>query len=87
MEYCTYIIFERFPTIKIERPETFGGNLEITGYDELVKIYSEGRLHPMDLKTAVAKYVNELVEPVRKHFDKGEAKELLAKVKSFEITR
>jgi len=88
MEYCKYIIFERFPTIKIERPEKFGGNLEITGYDELVKIYSEGRLHPMDLKTAVAKYVNELVEPVRKHFEKNaKAKKLLEQVQSYQVTR
>lgn len=88
MEYCKYIIFERFPAIKIERPEKFGGNLEITGYDELVKIYSEGKLHPMDLKTAVAKYVNELVEPVRKYFEKNaKAKKLLEQVQSYQVTR
>lgn len=88
MEYCKYIIFERFPTIKIERPEKFGGNIEIKGYDELVKVYCEGKLHPMDLKTAVAKYVNGLVEPVRTHFEKNaKAKKLLEQVQSYQVTR
>jgi len=88
IEYCKYIIFERFPTMKIERPEKFGGNLEIKCYDELVKIYSEGKLHPMDLKTGVSKYVNELVDPVRKHFEKNaKAKKLLEQVQSYQITR
>jgi len=41
----------------------------------------------MDLKQAVAIKINDLIEPVRKHFEKGKAKELLSKVKSFEVTR
>ncbi|MEM4263399.1 MAG: tyrosine--tRNA ligase [Candidatus Woesearchaeota archaeon] len=88
MEYCKYIIFEKFPTMTIERPEKFGGDIEINDYDELVKIYSEGKLHPMDLKTAVARYVNDLVEPVRKHFEKNaKAKKLLEQVQSYQVTR
>lgn len=30
---------------------------------------------------------NRVLEPVREHFSKGEAKELLAQVRSFRITR
>ena len=41
----------------------------------------------MDLKQAVAKEINRLLEPVRKHFEKGKAKELLSKVNSLEVTR
>jgi tyrosyl-tRNA synthetase len=41
-------------------------------------------LHPNDLKPAVAKVINELIEPVRKHFETDpEAKALIAKIKSF----
>jgi len=88
LEYCKYMIFERFDSIKIERPAKFGGNLEIKSYEELVRLYSKGDLHPMDLKNSVAKYINELLEPVRKHFETDKnAKELLGKVKSFEVTR
>ena len=88
MEYAKYIIFEKFDTLKIERPTKFGGDLELNSYDKLAKVFEKGDLHPMDLKPAVADYINKLVEPVRKHFEKNnKAKELLEKVKSFKITR
>jgi tyrosyl-tRNA synthetase len=88
LEYCKYIIFEKYSVLEIKRPEKFGGNLEIRGYDELVRIYTSGELHPMDLKQAVAKYINELLNPVREHFVKNkEAKKLFEAVQGFEITR
>lgn len=88
MEYCKYIIFEKFKSLEIERPSKFGGNLSIGSYDELEEIYASGKLHPMDLKNAVAAHINELVEPVRKHFEKNaKAKKLLAQVKKFDVTR
>ncbi len=88
MEYAKYIIFEKFDSMKIERPVKFGGNLEINSYEELVKIFSSGDLHPMDLKPAIAYYVNKLIRPVREHFEKDKkARKLLEKVKSFKITR
>lgn len=46
-----------------------------------------GELHPGDLKAALIDVLNELLQPVRDHFAKGEAKKLLEKVKSFRITR
>jgi len=88
LEYCKYIIFEKFDSIKIERPEKFGGNLEFKSYVELEQAFDQKELHPMDLKKAVSHYINELVKPVREHFENNkEAKELLDKVKSFEVTR
>ncbi len=87
IEYCRYIIFQKYKTLKIERPEKYGGDLEVT-YDELVSKYRSGEIYPLDLKNAVAKYLNEMIEPVRKHFNKNEkAKELLEKVRSYQITR
>lgn len=88
MEYCKYLIFEKFPVIEIKRPEKFGGDLELHNYDELVKVYAKGELHPMDLKQAVAGYVNEMLEPVRQHFEKNKkAKNLFEQVQGFEVTR
>ncbi len=41
-----------------------------------------------NLKQTASKYINELLEPTRKHFETDKkAKELLEKVKSFQITR
>ncbi len=88
MEYAKYIIFEKFDSIRIERSKKFGGDLELNSYNELVKVFEKGDLHPVDLKLAIANYINKLVEPVREHFKKDKkAKELLEKVKSFKITR
>lgn len=87
LEYCKYIIFEKQKELVIDRPEKFGGEIIIKGFDELAKKYSEGKLHPQDLKKAVAKVINQLLEPVRKHFSKGKPKTLLEQVQSYEITR
>ena len=88
MEYFKYIIFERFETIKIERSQKFGGDVEINNYSELENYFGKKEIHPLDLKTACAKYINQLLEPVREHFKKNkEAKKLLEKVNSFEVTR
>ncbi|MBI4447814.1 tyrosine--tRNA ligase [Candidatus Woesearchaeota archaeon] len=88
MEYAKYMLFERFNTIQIKRPQKFGGDIELASYEELTKIYSEGALHPADLKQAVAFYINELIAPVRGYFEKNTAAaKLMEEVKAFEITR
>jgi len=87
MEYCKYIIFESFPELKIERPTKFGGDLEFKSYDELSQAFAKGDLHPLDLKTSVSHYVDLLIDPVRKHFEKKKPKALLEQVQSFEVTR
>ncbi|MFH1063934.1 MAG: tyrosine--tRNA ligase [Candidatus Woesearchaeota archaeon] len=85
IEYCKYIIFEKYPIIEIRRPEKYGGNMDIHGYDDLVSKFTSGEVHPMDLKQAVAGYINELLEPVRKHFqENSHAKALFEKVQGFQ---
>jgi len=83
LEYAKYIVFERFDEIKIKRDEKFGGDLTVKGYDELEKLFIEKKIHPMDLKNTIAEYIDKLIEPVRKHFEKGEAKKLKDEVMKF----
>ena len=88
LEYCKYIIFEKFKTLKIERPKKFGGNLEFSSYDDLEKKFSQKKLHPMDLKQGTAEYLNKLVEPVRIKLEKNkDAQKLAQEIKGFEVTR
>lgn len=84
LEYAEYLIL-RDKTMKIERPEKFGGDLEIENAEELKKIYSEGKLHPMDLKNGVIAELSELLKPCREYFEKN--KEYLEQVGEVEITR
>jgi len=88
LEYCKYIVFEKYPMLLIERPEKYGGNIEVHGYDDLVAKFSSGEVHPMDLKQVVAKKIDELLVPVREHFEKNdEARKLFEQVQGFEVTK
>lgn len=88
LEYCKYLIFERFKKMKIERPKKFGGDIEFGRYEDLENAFRKGDLHPADLKNAVAGYLDKLVKPVRDHFEKDKrAKRLFQLVKNQEVTR
>lgn len=50
----------------IERPEKFGGSIKYKNYNDLEKDFKGKKLHPLDLKLALAKEINKLLEPVRK---------------------
>jgi len=68
LQIVKLIIFPRFSAIAIERDKKFGGKLEIKGYDELEKIYSAGKLHPLDIKNAVIEYLEKIIGPIRKNW-------------------
>ena len=71
--------------LKIERPEKFGGDVEFETAEELKKTYSEGKLHPMDLKNALTRELTEILKPSREYFAKH--KNYLQQLKVGDITR
>ncbi|MFH1510481.1 MAG: tyrosine--tRNA ligase [Candidatus Woesearchaeota archaeon] len=60
----------------VERPEKYGGNLSYKTYEKLEKDYVEKKVHPQDVKTALGKEIDRMLEPVRKSM---QGKEKLAK--------
>ncbi len=84
IEYAEYLVMREKP-LKIERPEKFGGDLEFVDPEELKKVYSEGKLHPLDLKNAVTRELTEMLRPSREYFAKH--KDYLQQVKISDITR
>ena len=77
-----------FDEVVVERAEKFGGDLKFGSYKELEKAFVGKEVHPLDLKNSCARYINELLEPVRKHFESDErARGLLESVRGFEVTR
>jgi tyrosyl-tRNA synthetase len=66
IEIAEHFIFTEDKTLLIERPEKFGGNLELN-YNELLDIYTKNELHPLDLKNSVIKRLTEILEPVRNY--------------------
>ncbi len=51
-------------------------------------MYTKGDIHPLDLKNATAEALDEIVKPIRDHFEKNKkAKALYETVKKMEVTR
>lgn len=88
LDYTKHIIFRSFDSFEIERKEKHGGDIEFSSYEEVEEIFKEGKLHPLDLKNSVAKYLNKTIKPIREHFEKNKrARKLYEVVKKQEITR
>lgn len=87
LEIAKYVVFREKNVLKVERPAKFGGSIEFESYEELERIFAQGKLHPVDLKNAVADELNKIIEPIRKHFEKPANKKLLDVYKGIEITR
>jgi len=84
IEYAEYLVL-RDNKMKIERPAKFGGDLEIVDSEELKRIYLDGKLHPMDLKNAVARELCDILKPSREYFAKN--KQYLEQISAKDITR
>jgi tyrosyl-tRNA synthetase len=88
IEYCRYIVFRRRGSLRIERPEKYGGNVEFFSSTELERAYADGRLHPADLKKGVGEALNGIISPIREHFAKNpHARKLYETVRAAETTR
>ncbi len=51
----------------VERSQKFGGNLEYETYEKIEKDFVDKKLHPLDLKNAVAKEISKILAPIQKH--------------------
>ena len=70
IEYVKYLVFPRVKKFVIERDEKYGGDIEFVSFEELSEEYKKGNLHPYDLKNSTAKYLIQILEPIRKYFEK-----------------
>ncbi|WP_456466113.1 tyrosine--tRNA ligase [Methanopyrus sp.] len=66
LEIYRYFIFREYDEVTIERPEKYGGDVTYTSYEELERDFVNEDLHPLDLKENAARYLAEILEPVRK---------------------
>ncbi len=88
IEYSRYIVFRKRKTLAIERPEKYGGNVEFSSAEELESAFTAGKLHPADLKKGVGTALDEIIAPIREHFEKDpSARRLYETVRSAETTR
>eukprot|EP00878_Enallax_costatus_P003651 GHUV01003865.1.p1 GENE.GHUV01003865.1~~GHUV01003865.1.p1 ORF type:complete len:410 (+),score=121.69 GHUV01003865.1:293-1522(+) len=88
IEYIIHIVFPWFNKFEVHRKNDNGGDLTYTDVEQLKADYTNGALHPGDLKPALSKALNQILEPVRQHFVQNkEAAALLKQVRSYKVTR
>jgi tyrosyl-tRNA synthetase len=68
LEIAKLIVFPLSKKIAVKRPAKFGGEISFKNYEELEKIYKEGKLHPLDLKQAVINEMIKIITPIRKNY-------------------
>jgi len=68
LEIARYIIFHEQKEFAVERAAKYGGSITFGSYRELEETFVNKKLHPMDLKQAVGRYLNKMIEPIRAHF-------------------
>lgn len=70
LAFCQYVIMplkqDLGQEFVIERPEKYGGNVSYQDYRSLEEDFVAKKLFPLDLKTAVAKEINQLLQPFHK---------------------
>jgi tyrosyl-tRNA synthetase len=70
LNWTKYLVFHNPDSVlTIKRAEKFGGDVAYHSYEELEKDYQDKKLHPMDLKSALAEWLVGVLEPVRKYFE------------------
>ena len=66
--------------IDVKRSTEHGGDVTYSSYEDLEKDYADKKLHPMDLKTAVADWLIAKLEPARKYFEDPKRKSALEEI-------
>jgi len=81
------IIFGAEKTFTINRPSKFGGPVDYESFADLKDDFADGKIHPLDLKNAVADWLIAKLDPIRRYFNSGAGKKALDKLKEIKITR
>lgn len=76
LPFVKHVLFPVFKHKKIEsfiikRPEKFGGDVSFTSFEALEAAFAAKEIFPLDLKNAVANYINMLLEPIRMKFEQS----------------
>jgi tyrosyl-tRNA synthetase len=71
LEYYRILVFENRETVTLKRDPKYGGDVEVSTYEQLEKQYAAGKLHPQDLKTNMSRILSQKLEPVREYFERN----------------
>jgi len=80
LSFCKYVIIpvalkgEKFV---VQRSAEHGGDVSFSTYEELETAFAKEEIHPGDLKASVERYMNDLLDPVRRKFETPDMKKLI----------
>lgn len=77
LDWTKHLTFPIRNELAVSRKKEHGGNVVYKNYRDLEKDYRDGKLHPEDLKNAVAKSLIDILMPARKYFQNGKPKKML----------
>lgn len=81
LDWVKHLIFyEEGSSLTVSRKSEYGGDVTYTSYEDLEKDYSDKKLHPQDLKAAVAEWLIEKLEPARIYFEDPQRKAALQEI-------
>lgn len=69
LDWVKHLVFAGGDSLVINRKEEHGGDASYSAYEDLEKDFVEKKLHPQDLKNAVAEWLIKKLEPARKYFE------------------
>ncbi len=82
-----YIVFPALGRLYVDRKPEHGGPIEFYSWEELEATYREGKLHPLDLKNAVAEALIRIIRPIREALLADESTRRVLEAVSRSITR
>lgn len=80
LDWCKYLIFFSESSLTIIRDEKWGGSITYTSYENLQKDFADRKLHPQDLKKAVAEWLIKTLGPARKYFENPKRRAALEEI-------
>src|SRR5207247_9276554 len=67
LEYYRILVFENREPLTLKRDSKYGGDFEVSTYDELEKQYASGKINPQDLKTNMSRVLPQKLQLVREY--------------------
>lgn len=81
LDWVKHLLFyEKGQSLQVERKPEHGREIIYISYSDLEKDYLDKKLHPQDLKNAVAEWLIQKLEPARKYFEDPKRKSMLEKI-------
>ncbi|MBN2100690.1 tyrosine--tRNA ligase [Candidatus Dojkabacteria bacterium] len=82
LDWAKHLVFPILGKLEVKREKKHGGDINFESEQEMFNLFEEGKLHPLDLKTAVSEAVVKILEPARRHFEPKSMADLITRLEN-----